>query len=92
MPNVSDTVGLVGRLRERPVVVYSKRASKRQREWLQNYYDQTGFDALYQHEFDQRAVTFAKLMSDNFEWYESHANATKRAIEKYPVSRKKTQP
>jgi hypothetical protein len=70
----------------KPNVVYSKRASKRQRAWLQNYYDQTGFDALYQEDFDAREISFDGLMQKNINWYESHFNATMRAIERYPVS------
>ena len=69
---------------KKPKVVYSKRAGPKQRAWLQNYYDQTGFDALYQEDFDARKITFLELVRANIDWYESHSNATMRAIEWRP--------
>lgn len=67
-----------------PNVVYSRRASKRQRAWLQNFYDQTGFDALYQEDYDARRVTFDQLVRDNVRWFEDHAIDVQRNVERYP--------
>jgi hypothetical protein len=52
---------------------YSKRAGPRQREWLMNYYRQTGFDALYQEDFDAGKVGFPELRRLNCKWYEDHS-------------------
>lgn len=69
---------------KRPVVVYSKRASKRQRAWLQNYYDKTGFDALGQEDFDARKITFEEVRLMNVKWWEDFAVETQHDVERYP--------
>ncbi len=68
----------------KPNVVYSERASKRQRAWLLNYYRQTGFDAMYQEDFDERKITFAELIRRNVQWWESHAVEVQHNVERYP--------
>jgi len=67
-----------------PRVIYSRRASKRQRSWIQNYYDQTGFDAMYQEDFDARRITFKELVRKNAEWFESHSIDVLHSVDRYP--------
>ena len=68
----------------KPSVVYSKRASKRLRGWLQDFYNQTGFDALYQDEYDRELISFYELVRKNANWYESHTNEVLHNVGRYP--------
>ena len=68
----------------KPNVVYSKRASGTQRKWLQKFYDQTGFDALYQDEYDRELISFYELVRKNANWYESHTNEVLHNVGRYP--------
>lgn len=69
---------------KRPNVVYSKRASMMQRAWLQKFYDQTGFDALYQDEYDRKLLSFQELVRKNCDWLESHNLEVLHNVEHYP--------
>lgn len=59
--------------------------SKAQQEWLDKYENQSGFEPMSVHEFENGDISFDLLVHRNMRWLEEHQNEVYRACEK-PVA------
>ena len=51
--------------------IFSKKATKEQRAWLQKYMDSTGFEPMFQEDLDSGEKTFGEVARENLEWFET---------------------
>lgn len=52
-----------------------------QRQWLERYYTETGFEPMHLDELEAGTMTFAEVARRNRQWYEDHTNDTLRRVE-----------
>lgn len=63
--------------------IISKLANPEQRKWLDGYEKATGFEALYQEDFDNGEITFRELTAKNILWFELWFGDAMNAIPAY---------
>lgn len=64
------------------MAIYSTTATQAQREWLNQYEQQTGVEPMHQDELDSGEMTFAQVAQANIDWFEAWAMDTHQAIQK----------
>ena len=62
------------------MTIYCKKITKQQRQWLENYEAQTGFEPMYQDDIDSGNKTFLQAAKDNNRWYEDYSEDVLRRI------------
>lgn len=60
----------------------SYKLSASQSQWVKKYQTESGFEALYVHEFEAGNLSFYELVQANLSWLESHQNERYKACEK----------
>ncbi|NAP32626.1 hypothetical protein [Pseudomonas syringae] len=64
------------------MAITSAKANDAQRAWLKQYEEQTGFEPLYQEEFDSGAMNFAAVARANIDWFEAWSTEAHLAIQR----------
>jgi hypothetical protein len=63
------------------MTIYAKKINAAQRQWLQRYERETGFEPMHQEDLDARTMTFAEVAQRNTQWYEDHTSDTHLRIQ-----------
>ena len=53
------------------MAVLTRKVTKPQRAWLENYESSTGFEPMHQEELDRSPQTFAAVARRNIEWFKN---------------------
>lgn len=56
------------------MTIYAKKITKAQKEWLEHYESQTGFEPMHQEALDSGEMTFNDVRKSNIGWYEMHTS------------------
>jgi len=63
------------------MAIYSKKMSPAQKKWARNYQTETGFEPMYQEDFDAGKISFERLAQQNIKWFEDWFRERMRAID-----------
>jgi len=66
------------------VAIYCENVEGWQREWLENFEAETGFEPKLQDELDAGEVGFIEVATENVTWFENWMQDTYRSILSYP--------
>lgn len=64
--------------------IYAKRLTGRCRAWAINFEDVTGFEPMYQDEYQSQEISFAEFKSKNLRWLENHQIDVFQSAERFP--------
>ena len=58
-----------------------KKLTKKQREWINSYEHQTGFQAMYLDDFRRGVIPFRQVVKGNLRWLEGHCQEVRESHE-----------